>query len=66
MAKKDVKTTLKAEEITAASIPENELPLEAGEEAFEDSTAVDAAGIMPQVKKGKKQLIHDLVGMGRA
>ena len=66
MAKKDVKTTLKAEEITAASIPENELPLEAGEEAFEDSTAVDAAAIMPQVKKDKKQLIHDLVEMGRA
>lgn len=66
MAKKDVKTTVKAEESTAASVPENELPSEAGEEAFEDSTAVDAAAIMPQVKKDKKQLIHDLVEMGRA
>ena len=66
MAKKDVKTTVKAEESTAASVPENELPLEAGEEAFEDSTAVDAAAIMPQAKKDKKQLIHDLVEMGRA
>ena len=67
MAKKDVKmTTVQNEEVIAAAVPEKELPMDNVEESFEDNAAADAAIMMPQAKKDKKQLIHDLVEMGRA
>ena len=67
MAKKDVKmTTAQNEEVIAAAVPEKELPMDNVEESFEDNAAADAAIMMPQAKKDKKQLIHDLVEMGRA
>ena len=59
-------TTAQNEEVIAAAVPEKELPMDNVEESFEDNAAADAAIMMPQAKKDKKQLIHDLVEMGRA
>lgn len=59
-------TTVQNEEVIAAAVPEKELPMDNVEESFEDNAAADAAIMMPQAKKDKKQLIHDLVEMGRA